>query len=125
MLGGAVIKNRGAENSGITIIGGIIHGANLKNVAYDAIKLKHLDNALIKGVVCKQVHITASTDIGNFHLISCTNSSIQNIEAHDTWKMGIKLGGGSFNTIIGDYFTGTHDSGIGAINSANIHVNGV
>jgi hypothetical protein len=125
MRGGAVIKNRHALDSNITVVGGLIDGTNVIGIAYDAILFKGVDKALIKDVVAKEVHITASKDSGNFHLVNCTNSIIQNVEAHDTWKMGIKVDGGSFNTIIGGYFTGTHDSGIGAINSPKMHVNGV
>jgi hypothetical protein len=125
MIGGAVIKNRGFTTTGITIIGGEINGTNLTNVGYDAIKLTNVNNALVKGVVCREVHTTASTDTGNIHLINCTNSTLQDVEVHDTWKMGIKVDGGRFNTIIGGYFTGTHDSAIGAINSPNMHVKGV
>jgi nitrous oxidase accessory protein NosD len=106
-------------------VGGLIDGANVTNIAYGAILLKGVDNALIKDVVAREVHITASKDSGNFHLVNCTNSMIQNVEAHDTWKMGIKVEGGSFNTINGGHFTGTHDSGIGAIDSPNIHIKGV
>jgi hypothetical protein len=125
MTGGAVIKNRGTKNSEITIIGGFIDGTNLTSIGYDAIKLTNVDHALIKDVVCRAVHTTASTDTGNFHLIGCTNSTLQDVEAHDTWKMGIKVDGGNFITISGGYFTGTHDSGIGAIDSPNMHVKGV
>ena len=125
MSGGAVIKNRQPKDSNITIVGGLIDGTNVTNIAYDAILLTGVDNALIKAVVAKKVHITASKDSGNFHLVNCTNSMIQNVEVHHTWKMGIRVDGGSFNTIEGGYFTGTHDSGIGAIDSPNMHVNGV
>lgn len=125
MTGGAVIKNRHPKDSNITIVGGLINGANVTNLAYDAILFTDVDNALIQNVVAREVHITASKDSGNFHLVNCTNSKVQNVEAHDTWKMGIRVEGGSFNTINGGYFTGTHDSGIGAIDSPNIHINGV
>ena len=125
MTGGAVIKNRYPKDSNITIIGGLIDGSNVTDMAYDAVFLTGVDNALIQNVVANKVHITASKDSGNFHLVNCTNSKIQNVEAHDTWKMGIRVEGGSFITINGGYFTGTHDSGIGAINSPNMHVNGV
>ena len=125
MTGGAVIKNRRAMDSNITVVGGLIDGANVTNIAYDAILFTDVDNALIQDVVAREVHITASKDSGNFHLVNCNNSKIQNVEAHDTWKMGIKVDGGSFNTINGGYFTGTHDSGIGAIDSPNMHVDGV
>ena len=125
MKGGAVIRNRNDKDSNITIVGGLIDGTNVSNTAYDAILLTGVDNALIRDVVAKDVHITASKDSGNFHLIDCTNSILQNVQAHGTWKMGIKVDGGSYNTIRGGYFTGTHDSGIGAIDSPNMHVKGV
>ncbi|MEQ8216668.1 MAG: right-handed parallel beta-helix repeat-containing protein [Arenibacter sp.] len=125
MIGGAVIKNRNAKDSNITVVGGLIDGAGVSDIAFDAILFTGVDNALIQDVVARDVHTTASKDSGNFHLVNCTNSKILNVEAHDTWKMGIKVDGGSFNTISGGYFTGTHDSGIGAINSPNIHVIGV
>ena len=125
MTGGAVIKNRHVMDSNITVVGGLIDGANVSNVAYDAILFTGVDNALIQDVIARDVHITASKDSGNFHLVNCTNSTIQDVEAHDTWKMGIKIDGGSSITIDGGYFTGTHDSGIGAIDSPNMHVNGV
>ena len=125
MTGGAVIKNRHPKDSNITIVGGLIDGSNASSVSYDAILLRGVDNALIKDVITREVHTTASKDSGNFHLINCTNSIIQNVQAHDTWKMGIRIEGGSFITINGGYFTGTHDSGIGAIDSPNMHVNGV
>lgn len=125
MIGGAVIKNRHSKDSNITIVGGLIDGAHVTNIAYDAILFTGVDNALIQNVIAREVHITKSKDSGNFHLVNCTNSTIQNVEAHKTWKMGIKVDGGSFNTINGGYFTGTHDSGIGVINSPKMHVNGV
>ena len=60
MLGGAVIKNRHTADSNITVIGGLIDGTNVTDLAYDAILFTGVDNALIQNVVAREVHITAS-----------------------------------------------------------------
>ncbi len=125
MTGNAVIKNRSNPSSDITVIGGLIDGSAVKDIAYDAVLFTGVTNALIQDVVCRNVHIRGSYDSGNFHIIDCSQITLQDVEAHDTWKMGIKVDGGNYIKIMGGYFTGCHDSGIGAIDSRNMHVDGV
>lgn len=124
MQGGAVIRNRSADNKNITILGGTIDGTAESTVAYDAILFNNVDSSLIKDVTCINVHITASTDTGNIHLIDCTYTTIENCDVKDTWKMGIKIDFGNNNTILGGYFNGTHDSGIGAISTPHLLIDG-
>lgn len=125
MTGGAVIKNRNPGATNITISGGTIDGTAESTVGYDAILLTGVDNSLIQDLLCKNVHIRSSLDTGNVHLVNSSYTTIRNCDFYDTWKMGIKIDFGSHNTIVGGFFSGTHDSGIGAIDSPHLLIDGV
>jgi hypothetical protein len=125
MTGGAVIKNRNSGATNITIQGGTFDGTAESTVGYDAILLTEVDHSLIKDVVCRNVHIRSSHDTGNVHLVNTSHTTIENCEFYSTWKMGIMIEFGSHNSIIGGYFYGTHDSGIGAISSPYLLIDGV
>lgn len=125
MTGGAVIKNRSTGATNITISGGTIDGTAESTVGYDAILLTEVDNSLIQDLVCINVHIRSSLDTGNVHLVNTSYTTIRDCDFYDTWKMGIKIDFGSHNTITGGYFSGTHDSGIGAIDSPYLLIDGV
>lgn len=125
MTGGAVVKNRSAGATNLTILGGTIDGTAESTVGYDAILFTQVGHSLIKDVTCTNVHIRSSQDSGNVHLINSTYTTIKDCDFYETWKMGIKIDFGSHNTILGGYFFGTHDSGIGAIDSPYLLIDGV
>ncbi len=118
ITGGAVIKNKNASDSNITIIGGIINGTAATTAIYDGVLLTNVSQAVVQGVLCDSVEITASaTATGNIHLEGCDHVLIRRCQAHDSYRMGIYIHLGSHNTIDGGYFTGTHDSGIACLDS--------
>ncbi len=120
ITGGAVIKNTNADGTdrNITIIGGTIDGSAATSAIYDAILLDSVTVGRIENVIAMDVEITASgTATGNFHLVQSDSILVKNVEAYDTWRMGIYVEQGVANVIDGGYFNGTHDSGIGAVDS--------
>jgi hypothetical protein len=125
MTGGAVLKNRTSGATNLTVLGGTINGTAESTVAYDAIMFTNVNNSLIKDVTCTNVHIRSSTDSGNIHLIDSSYTTIEDCDVYGTWKMGIKIDRGNHNTILGGYYYGTHDSGIGAIDSPYLLIDGV
>ncbi|GAA4898058.1 hypothetical protein GCM10023311_23560 [Flaviramulus aquimarinus] len=124
VTGGAVIKNREASNSNISIEGGYINGESLTDVAYDAILFENVDNALIKDLTCYKVHIRSSHDTGNITLNHCTYSTVQNFKSYDTWKAGIYIRYGHHNQILDSEMKGCHDSGIALVNSHDSIIDG-
>lgn len=125
ITGGAVIKNRNLGATNLSILGGTIDGTLEATVGYDAILLTEVNNSLIQDVTCLNVHIRSSLDTGNIHLVDTSYTRIENCDISGTWKMGIKIDFGSHNSIIGGYFFDTHDSGIGAISSPYLVIDGV